>query len=618
MRTTEPDLYEPPKVSHKKKTDREREKERLEKELVEKAKDEYRIRQQEKGRPVVPREPLKRTADNNWVHVYCALWHPETKFSSAVRLDMVEGIGAPTLRYDAMCKLCKSNDGACVTCQQCHANFHVGCAHNAGYTFGFDMTPVKATRRDAVPTVTLNGETGTMMAAIWCKDHTPKTVVHPMYEEVQGTELTALQLYAREFKQADLTLTGTARKANLVDQSTRTVPPAPALSQGNRRTSTVTAQTPVSARGRPSNAGIIMKEEELADMPLSKLERKCIRCKIDASPRWWKVEESIQPEQNGTRLADALTATNGIESSSRPSLDHPSHPDHAPTNGTVDHGMTDAPSVAAHDHPTRHQVSGDTRNLSPASYLCQKCHWKKLNAPDELEERRRSVSVHPEAAQLPLRSPPVQPFVAPPPPPALALGGPWVPPPPQQPTTLPHWHNGGPPGPPHPHPHSLHNGIGHPPTGSIGHAPPLYAPYSTVHQPNGFPAYSAPPVHAHIPPAPLRGPYAPPHHHNGPPPLHLANGGMMTNGMHSPRVPYSPTHAHGHNSSRSTESPYNAPPPLSYPPIHHGTPPTGGAPAPRDAPMRDAAAATAPPPAPPLERVNTGASASPSLRNLLH
>ncbi|KAF9735883.1 hypothetical protein PMIN03_009745 [Paraphaeosphaeria minitans] len=615
LRTTEPDLYEPPKISHKKKTDREREKERLEKELVEKARDEYRVRQLEKGRPVVPREPLKRTADNNWVHVYCALWHPETKFSSAVRLDMVEGIGAPTLRYDAMCKLCKSNDGACVTCLQCHANFHVGCAHNAGYTFGFDMTPVKATRRDTVPTVTLNGETGTMMAAIWCKDHTPKTLVHPMYEEVEGTDMTALQLFAREFKQADLTLTGTARKANLVDQSTRVVvPPVPAPAQSNRRTSTVMTQTPTSARGRLLHAGLVMKEEEPPESTPTRIkpERKCVRCKIDASPRWWKAEDTVPLEQKQIRIMNGPLAANGVNS--RQLSDHTSHPDHLEsTNGAVDYPMPDAPPAAAHDQPVRLRVKTDVGNASPASYLCQKCHWKKLNAPDEPKERERSVSVRPEAAQLPLRSPPVQPFVAPPPP--SAIGGPWAPPA-QQPPPLSHWHNGGPPGPPQPH--SLHNGLGHLPPGSMGHAAPFHAPYNPTHQTNGYPAYSAPPVHSHIPPAPLRGPYATPHHHNGPPPLHLPNGGMMVNGMHSPRVPYSPTHVHGHNSSRSTESPYNAPPQLSYPPIHHGSPPSGGVSVPRDATMRDAPAVTAPPPQPPLERVNMGASASPSLRNLLH
>ncbi|KAF1968965.1 hypothetical protein BU23DRAFT_246818 [Bimuria novae-zelandiae CBS 107.79] len=621
LRTTEPELYEPPKISHKKKTDREREKERMEKELVEKAKEDYRARQQEKGRPVVPREALKRTADNNWVHVHCALWHPELKFRSVIRLDMVEGVGAPTLRYDAMCKLCKTNDGACVTCQQCHANFHVGCAHNAGYIFGFDMTPVKATRRDAVPTATLNGETGTMTAAIWCKDHVPKTVVHPMYEEVEGTELTALQLFAREFKQADLTLTGTVRKANLVDQSTRIIPPVPApATQGNRRTSLVATQTPLSARGRQSNAGVGMKEEESQELIVAKPERKCVQCKIDASPRWWKVEEATHPEQTAVRVLDGPSDANGSDSSTGQMAEHTPQTEHTSTsNGNADQSMTDAPPVAPPDLPTRLRVDTDVQTPPPAAYLCQKCHWKKLNAPDEPEERQRSTSVHGEAQQLPLRSPPVQPFVAPPPPPTLA--GPWGAAP-QQPLPLSHWHSAGHPGPmTHPPPpQSLYNGIGHPLPGPLGHHPPYHAPYNPVHQANGYPAYSGPPpVHAHIPSGPSRGHYGPAHLHNGPPPLHLTNGGMMVNGMHSPHVPYSPTHAPGHNSSRSTESPYNAPPPLSYSPLHHGSPAPGGPPTPRDAPMRDAPVVTAPPLAPPpLERVNTGASASPSLRNLLH
>lgn len=609
----EQDLYEPPKVSHKKKTDREREKERMEKELVEKAKEEYRLKQQEKGRPIFPREPLKRTADNNWVHVYCALWHPETKFSSATRLDMVEGIGAPTLRYDSTCKLCKTKHGACVSCQQCSASFHVGCAHSAGYTFGFDITPVKATRRDAVPTVTLNGETGAMVAGIWCKEHSPKTIIHPMNEEAEGADLVALQLFAREFKQADLTLTGTARKANLVDQSTRTIPQSAPL-QSNRRTSTVTNQTPTSARGRQSNAGLVIKEEEPAETTVAKTERKCARCQIDASPRWWKVEEPGQFSQHPSRVVDGAVTTNGGE----PGQIAPREQSQ-PVNGSIDHAMIDAPPLASQEQSGRLRVDTEVGIERPVSYLCQKCHWKKLNAPDEPEERERSASVHVEPQQLPIRSPPVQPFVAPPPPPP-SLGGAWIPP--QQPPPLPAWHSSGPPPPgPSPHappPHSLHNGIGHPPPGPpISHAPPFHAPYNPVHPPNGYPPYSGPPVHAPMPPASLRPPYPPPHPPtSGPPPaLHLNNGGIMVNGMHSPRMPYSPTHPHGHNSSRSTESPFSGPPQMSFPPLHHGSPAPGRPSTPRDTVMRDVPAVTAPPPP---ERVSTGASASPSLRNLLH
>ena len=87
----------------------------------------------------------------------------------------------------------------------------------------------------------------------------------------------------------------------------------------------------------------------------------------------------------------------------------------------------------------------------------------------------------------------------------------------------------------------------------------------------------------------------------------------MGNGMHSPRMPYSPTHPHTHNPSRSTESPFSAPPQMPYPPMHHGSPAPSQPATPRDASMRDM-----PPTSAPTERISTGASASPSLRNLLH
>ncbi|KAJ4987413.1 BAH domain-containing protein [Stagonosporopsis vannaccii] len=613
-KVTELDFYEQPKVTHKKKSDRDREKERMERELIDIAREEYRTRQQEKGRPIFPREPLKRTADNNWVHVYCALWHAEVKFSNANRLDMVEGVGASTLRYDQTCKLCKTNNGACVSCLQCHANFHVGCAHERGYTFGFDMTPVKATRRDAVPTVTLNGDTGTMIAAIWCKEHTPKTPVHPINEEVEGSDITALQLFAREFKQADLTLTGTARKANLVDQSTR-ITLQPIATSVNRRASAVTAQTPTSARGRTSNAGLPVKEEP-TEPSMPRPERNCARCNVDASPRWWKIEDAPPRPSN---QVDGPSKPNGTEPNGLSATEQSASVDNGPvSNGTVDHPMGDAPSAPRSKSPGRLHLDTNVATASSASYLCQKCHWKKEQGISDEEDRERSKSVLPEPQQLPLRSP-IQAFVAPPPPAALTPWGvPGGPPalPPNQPPPLPAWHSAGPPGPPattHP-PHHLQNGIGYsaPPHASVGHHPPFHAPYPPS---NGYPSHTAQPVHPQMPPAPMRGPYAPPST-GPPPPLHLNNSAIMVNGVHSPRnMPYSPTHPHEYHSSRSTESPFAAPPSsIPHYALHHGSPVPGRPETPRDTVMREAPLVTSAP----TERANTGASASPSLRNLLH
>jgi hypothetical protein len=591
----------------------------MEKELVDKAKEDYRLQQEQKGRPLIPREPLKRTADNNWVHVYCALWHPEIKFSSATRLDMVEGIGAPTLRYDAVCKLCKTTDGACASCLQCHATFHVGCAHSSGYTFGFDMTPVKVSRRDAVPTVTMNGETGTLIAAIWCKEHAPKTVVHPMNEEVEGVDLIALQLFAREFKQADLTLTGTARKANLVDQSTRIVP-QPAPPQVNRRASAITASTPTNIRGRQSNAGISVKEES-REPSAPKVERKCVRCNIETSPRWWMVDEEA-PAAQASRVVDGPVDVDGSADLNGNVEKKPLIEEGQIVNGNSDedHSMTDAPPVASPAASSNLRLDTDVEPVPSASYLCQKCHWKKQNGTDEDEERARSVSIFKEPLQpLPLPSTQLPPYVPPPPP---ALAGPWTLPGgplPNQPPPLPSWHSSAPPGPGHAIPHHPHlNGYPPPPLHGppIGHGPPFHAPYPP--QPNGYSAFSAPPMHSAILAAGLHPPYSGPPI-SGPPQLHLNNNvAMRHNGMQSPRtLPYSPTHPHAHPASRSTESPFTAPPPAvsQYFNMHHHVSPAPGRPAtPMDTTMRDAPTVTSAP----AERANTGASASPSLRNLLH
>lgn len=94
----------------------------MERELAVKAAEYYKKKQEETNRPVNPREPLKRTADNNWVHVTCAVWTPEVKFAMAKALGPCEGIPSiPRARYAEVCKACKKQGGACVACHHCRA-----------------------------------------------------------------------------------------------------------------------------------------------------------------------------------------------------------------------------------------------------------------------------------------------------------------------------------------------------------------------------------------------------------------------------------------------------------------------------------------------------------------
>ncbi len=105
------------------------------------------------NRPLDPREALKRMADNNWVHVTCAVWTPDVKFGNAKALEPSDGI--PSIlwaRYADQCKVCKGTGGACIACQHCRDSVHVECANQAGYLLGFDITPVKGSCRDQAAT----------------------------------------------------------------------------------------------------------------------------------------------------------------------------------------------------------------------------------------------------------------------------------------------------------------------------------------------------------------------------------------------------------------------------------------------------------------------------------
>ncbi|KAH0297559.1 hypothetical protein KCU74_g19858, partial [Aureobasidium melanogenum] len=301
IEATAHEMLEAPRVTHKKKSDREREKEKLEKELMDSVQLEYNKKQANLNRPSQPREPLKRTDGNNWVHVQCAIWTPEIKFSEASLLERAEGFSAiPLERYEATCKVCKKNDhGACVSCLQCRANFHVGCAIQAGYTLGFDVTPVKGSRKDQVITATLGEETGSLTAAIWCKEHAIKTPVHPISEAADDKSKNALQVFVENYKQADPTLTGTARKANLLSQSTKLALQAiPANAATNRRISTASNMAR-SARDSPAGAS---RTDELDGVSSAEDEptKTCLKCHTDTSPRWWTAEETLKRVQAQT------------------------------------------------------------------------------------------------------------------------------------------------------------------------------------------------------------------------------------------------------------------------------------------------------------------------------
>lgn len=521
---TEHDLMETTKNTSRKKSDRDKEKERLEKEMVTEAIKLYRQRQEAVGKPVGPREPLKRTAGNNWAHVMCSIWTPEIKFGDATELEPAEGFGSISKdRWREECKICKSSKGACVPCHftGCNTYFHVGCAFQAGYRLGFDVTPVKSTRKDNVQTIRLGTELGVASPVILCPSHNVSATIHEIGEAAGPDGLNALQLFARTYKQADLTLTGTSRKAAYVQQSVA-APVHHANGTAHRRTSTSTGLVAVAKdthkpHPAPEDAAdemdIDTEEQGPAPKPVTGVStnRKCVRCATDYSPRWWPSQRRSDPRASFT--------SNGVGMNSNSPSFPPRQPSFAHSTGDV----------------------GET------TYECHKCHLKHPPVPEPAPEPRPSPYSAPRPAMFPA--------------PRMAPG-----------------HNGhgqsNTHGPalghtfvPHSHPHP-------PPTGVLGRPLPPAHSHSAL---PGYPGYDqragrSPDVRngmspSAYPPGPPGPPPPPPHHLGGYPPAHAPGHSPSPFGTGPPPPP--PTQAYPAHQSpyapMSARSPHLSQPPRAYP-----------------------------------------------------
>ena len=271
-----------------------------------------------------------------------------------------------------------------------HANFeivHVSCAQQDQYTLGFDVTPVKSSRRDVVNTVTVGEESGQMAAVVWCKEHVSsiKTIVHYMDEVVDDTGLNALQLFVRNFKQADLALTGTVRKANLVNQSTRAISQFIHPTTSTRRVSNTANGvlfTPTSATRST------FKTEDTESWPVSSAQhddvsyvrKKCYTCGIDVSPKWWpftpRTSQVSAPIKSSTPYATQITMTNGDGPNGHfRGASDPIYPEqHSLLNGhAVQQDSTLRPSSSS-------GLPLGTA-LKPDVLQCHKCHWRKIREP---------------------------------------------------------------------------------------------------------------------------------------------------------------------------------------------------------------------------------------------
>ncbi|XP_018556055.1 bromodomain-containing protein 1 isoform X2 [Lates calcarifer] len=115
---------------------------------------------------------VKKTDDDRWGHVVCALWVPEVGFSNTTFIEPIDGVGhIPPARWKLTCYLCKEKGvGACIQCHKanCYTAFHVSCAQKAGLFM--KMEPIKEVTETGEPTFSVK-------KTAYCGAHTPNGCV---------------------------------------------------------------------------------------------------------------------------------------------------------------------------------------------------------------------------------------------------------------------------------------------------------------------------------------------------------------------------------------------------------------------------------------------------------
>ncbi|XP_036433263.1 bromodomain-containing protein 1 isoform X3 [Colossoma macropomum] len=127
---------------------------------------------------------VKKTDDDRWGHVVCALWVPEVGFSNTVFIEPIDGVAnIPPARWKLTCYLCKEKGvGACIQCHKanCYTAFHVSCAQKVGLFM--KMEPIKEVTESGTSTFSVK-------KTAYCGAHTPNgSVRRPLtiYDETKN------------------------------------------------------------------------------------------------------------------------------------------------------------------------------------------------------------------------------------------------------------------------------------------------------------------------------------------------------------------------------------------------------------------------------------------------
>ncbi|XP_055793881.1 bromodomain-containing protein 1-like isoform X4 [Salvelinus fontinalis] len=179
---------------------------------------------------------VKKTDDDRWGHVVCALWVPEVGFSNTVFIEPIDGVSnIPSARWKLTCYLCKEKGvGACIQCHKanCYTAFHVSCAQKAGLFM--KMEPIKEVTETGEPTFSVK-------KTAYCGSHTPNSSVKrplTIYEDTKPQNGLCSPLKGEKWRGAKALMKGRKMKSKKVETE-KEVPPVAVPSFPPQRLNTI-------------------------------------------------------------------------------------------------------------------------------------------------------------------------------------------------------------------------------------------------------------------------------------------------------------------------------------------------------------------------------------------
>ncbi|XP_073695043.1 bromodomain-containing protein 1 [Garra rufa] len=238
---------------------------------------------------------VKKTEDDQWGHVVCALWVPEVGFSNTVFIEPIDGVSnIPPARWKLTCYLCKEKGvGACIQCHKanCYTAFHVSCAQKAGLFM--KMEPIKELTDSGVPTFSVK-------KTAYCGAHTPNGSIKRPLTIYNETKTNYRLCQSVDNKSSRMRLKKQKRLKNNEVEVVTPVPYASIPSFSSERLNTILNQVPLQKKKAFGELVLnywMLKRLSRNGVPLNRRLQTSLHSQKNAQPKQTEEETQALKEQ---------------------------------------------------------------------------------------------------------------------------------------------------------------------------------------------------------------------------------------------------------------------------------------------------------------------------------